>query len=145
MTNFEKYCSKISDMSYGDYKIGVKNGEPVYCRDINCASCELFLESKNKTCLSALFNWFTKEYVEPKLKLTKEEDAFCKIMSDGYIARDADETVWVYSEKPYKYYDHWDSDTGKHIAIDEEYFKFIEWGDAEPWNISELLKLEVEE
>lgn len=144
MTNFEKYSNYIINLSGYNKYIGVKNGIPVVCTDISCASCELNVEGK-PDCFANLFRWLSKEYKKPKPKLTKEEAAFCKIMSDGYIARDTDGTVWLYSEKPYKYYDHWDSDTGKHIAIDEEYFKFIEWGDAEPWNISELLKLEVEE
>ena len=84
---------------------------------------------------------------QPKQKLTKRERAFCELITDGYIARDGDADLYWYETKPWKADGMWHCiDESITLEVfDEIPFMFIEWEDDEPWAVSSLLELEVQE
>lgn len=85
---------------------------------------------------------------QPKApKLTKRERAFCELIPDGYIARDGDADLYWYETKPWKADGMWHCiDESITLEVfDEIPFMFIEWEDDEPWAVSSLLELEVQE
>lgn len=52
-------------------------------------------------------------------------------MSKYYIARDNDNSLWVYDKMPFKYVLNWDS-TGGSYKIDKNLFPEVKWEDEEP-------------
>ena len=83
----------------------------------------------------------------------KKERQFCELMETGWIARDSNsnpfnQRLYYYHNNPNKEDDYWDCE-GDYISIDkilkstQTSFNFIKWEDEEPWNIKDLLKLEV--
>lgn len=69
-------------------------------------------------------------------KFTEDEKAILRHLPEQYkyIARDKDNVLEIYTEKPYKNYEWWISEKGCvfHIVIYEHIFKSIQWEDAEP-------------
>lgn len=67
--------------------------------------------------------------------------------TDGYIARDEDETLGIYLCKPFKgdYIPAWEYDDTssfskfKRFDLFNHLFNFVQWSDKEPWSIAELL------
>lgn len=52
-------------------------------------------------------------------------------MSKYYIARDNDNSLWVYTEMPFRNDFSWNSDGGAY-EIDESLFPEVKWEDKEP-------------
>lgn len=87
-------------------------------------------------------DYLLNEYRE-KIKLSKDEYVILKNIDEEYqwIARDIDESLNVYKNKPFKYGDIWDCvDIWEKLSIFEHLFKFINFEDEEPLNIQELLE-----
>ena len=147
MTNFEKYKDEILEIvEYGDIAsiaIDNKKNKPQYCSGTQCSQC---IRYDNGHCSSRnLFKWLYEEAKEPLPTLTLKERAFCEIVKSGYIARDRDESLWVFSERPYERDGIWtceDEDVYL-INITREVFKFIDYKSRKAWSIEELLQLEV--
>lgn len=80
-------------------------------------------------------------------KLTKREKEFCEFMKCGWIARDKEKNLYWYNSKPYKNETTWNNNNSEYICMDllNTPFAFIQWEYDEPWDVSELRKLEVEE
>ena len=84
---------------------------------------------------------------QPKApKLTKRERAFCEFVKNGWIARDNTQKLHWYNFKPKKGGATWYNDF-QYVCIDllNVPFMFIKWKDDEPWAVSSLLELEVQE
>ena len=149
MTNFEKWKDELLRLGKdGQDGIACLNGKPIPCVTIDdCCNCDFNKDS----CDGKFLLWLYEEYEEPKPKLTKREWHFLNFIESGYIARDAEgELVW-YREKPYTTDNFgklvWDTngDYDDFIYFDfHKMFKFINWRDAEPWKVEDLLELEVE-
>ena len=77
-------------------------------------------------------------------KLTNPERAILENLNKEYkyIARDRDNRLYLYSEKPKKYsIDVWASEESTFsLKIFNHCFKFVKWEDNEPYSIKELLK-----
>ena len=79
------------------------------------------------------------EKVKDFPKLSQEEFNFLSVIEEGFIVRDSDNCLWLFVEKPFRHYDHWEGDAGS-CAIKNEYFKFITWNN-EPVLSTDLLSL----
>lgn len=143
MTNFEKYKDEILEISkIGTIAVNKQKNMPVHCSTTPCSECIL----RSDTRTSQLINWLYEEYQEPAPKLTKDEAIFCNIV-DGFIARDKDGSLALYSSEPYLENECWfDSDTeARGATIKSDLFPFITYKSEKYWSIEDLLKLEVEE
>ena len=129
MKNFEYYIDEIVDCL-------MRNENYILC------SCFKHLGIPTR---KEMKSWLLAEHVGPR-KLTKRERAFCEYAQSGYIARDEDEYLYIFTEIPYKtHYDQWEcNDTSTCIAYGDELFQFIKWEDDEPYSIEEMLTWEVE-
>lgn len=128
MTNFEYWKDRILEI-IADGDIAVVDEKPERCLYAKCKDC---LFSPSGKCAEKLFNWLYSEHKE-KPKLTKRERIFCETIlypDDKKITR-AFEDLFIGTK-------------GKlEIAINPYMFSFIEKGN--PWSVSDLLQLEVEE
>ena len=145
MTNFEKYKDAILEITKHGHGFGLVNNKITDCYDTGCNKCEF-----DGACNLHRFNWLYSEYREP-IKLTKREWYFLTLVGNGYIARDGDEDLMWYEEKPYRDYNHekqfWDTkgEYNEFYGLNlNQMFPFITW-ESEPWSVEDLLKLEVEE
>lgn len=81
-----------------------------------------------------------------KPKLTKRERTLCELIGFGRIARDEGGALYWYEDKPWKANGMWHCiDECITLEVFDTPFMFIEWEDDEPWEVEDLLKLEVEE
>lgn len=98
--------------------------------NVNVVKCQDFIMEKNT-----------------KPKLTKREKEFCEFMKCGWIARDESGSLYWFNSKPRKTGTCWDNIHVEYFCMDllNTPFAFIQWEDDEPWDVSKLRKLEVEE
>lgn len=71
------------------------------------------------------------------------EDLLKRLRNEDYeyLARDEDGDLWAFRVKPKKEDDFWDTENDCHSAvIENDNFPEIQWTDAEPTKISELLE-----
>ena len=88
-----------------------------------------------------IFKWLEEEYKEP-IKLSDDEKVILKNMDKTFkwIARDSNNCIFVYSEKPIKQKFFWYDTHCYNLRCFIHLFQFIKWEDEEPYNIEELLK-----
>ena len=149
MKNFEKFETEIMRITSCGSSVAVVKGVPQHCNKTDCKDCD-FHGCRN--CVHRRFQWFYEEYKE-RPKLTKKERKFLELLEgkDVWFATEKDsihKIPVVYTEKPVKNASTWSGSNiitqSFRLFIDVK-FDFIKWEDKEPWHISELLKLEVEE
>jgi hypothetical protein len=141
MTNFEKYKDEILGISRTQaIAISKRRNAPEKCSNSVCSEC--LLHEGTYCNQKAIFQWLYSEYQEPAPKLTAEEYAFCKIATNGYIARNERGSLHIYSEKPVQNISGWRALNWK--ELNRDYFQFITWESGKAWSINDLLKLEVE-
>lgn len=144
MTNFEKYREEILKITQNGDHFGVpkKAQVPMVCTSMSCVDC-LF----GGYCQPKKIGWLYEEAVELAPTLSVKERGFCEIIKSGYIARDRDESLWVFNESPYERDGIWtcEDEDAYLINITREAFKFIDYKSRKVWSIEELLQLEVEE
>lgn len=124
-----------------------KNNEPISCTVSRCNNCQFgFKKSKyveGYSCSAAKIKWLLSEYKEP-VKLTKLEFELLKFWHKQgykYIARDRDNTLFIYKDKPSKLAEYWAN--LYHYSLDDNFrnlFEFVEWEDKEPTSIKDVLK-----
>lgn len=112
------------------------------CGDIDCSDC-LFCGCDN--CSIKRNEWSNSEAIE-QIILTKAEKTILENVDKQYkwIARDENDVLWVYSNKPNKNTDHWNcyassNNTITRINAFNHLFQFIKWEDYEPYNIGYIL------
>ena len=134
MTNFEYWKDKIIEINEENENVAIINGKPVKCSSVKkCGSgeCELYTNFI-KNCRQNFVEWLYSEHKE-KPKLTKRERIFCETIlypDDKKITRAFDDLYLG-------------AKGSLDIAINPYMFSFIEKGN--PWSVSDLLQLEVEE
>ena len=150
MTNFEFYKDEILAIEVMS-TVAFSGGKIKNCNDTRCEQCLFSSKHNGKVCSINLTNWLYSEYTPPKPTITKQEFTLLSLMKPGYIARDENNGLWWYSEKPQKCNCTWEAKAhglgkvnSKHINISDP-FPFIKWEDDEPWSVEELLTLEVSE
>ena len=65
-----------------------------------------------------------------------------------FIARDENNKLYVYNDKPIKLHDNWFGNVWALFCTNSVFdvdFPMVKWGDSEPWLIEDLKKLEVVE
>ena len=131
MKNREKFAKEILDIACSGGTIAIdKSGNLVDCREL-------------------IPKWCESEYVE-KPTITSREKKFLNMLlpKSKYIARDENDKLYVYTEKPKRVIGYWGCPDGSYqISADifGNMFDFIKWEDEEPWRIEDLKKLECEE
>lgn len=148
MTNLEKYMNTIVSIRNQDstdvaFAMDIRTGVLKRCSEVGCECCKFnWRYSANRNCRANLVSWLFEEYQEPAPKLTAEEYAFCKIVTNGYIARNEKGSLYIYSGKPVQNISGWGALNWK--ELNRDYFQFITWESGKAWSINELLSLEVE-
>ena len=156
MTNYEFYKEEIEMRYRNEQSFALtKQGCIVTCSFIDCKGCMFSCDNNNHEtrglhCGDRKMIWAVQEHVE-KPKLTKQERKFCELLEgeDIWFARQRNMTMpTIFIHKPYKTVTCWHGDTIQSCEL-RKYcnarFEFIKWEDEEPWSVTELLKLEVEE
>lgn len=158
MKNREKFAKEILDIACNGGSIAVtKDNKVVCCNDINCESCMFDSCSKHigrsQACYDRVREWAESEYIE-KPTITSKEKMFLDLLLAKwkYIARDADEKLYVFDLVPSKKRNSWCIESVficNYYNISEnlfgKMFDFIKWEDEEPWSIEDLKNLEVKD
>lgn len=147
MKNKEKYAKEIVEVACGGDNIAVtKEGERVVrCSGTACSEC-LF---SCRNCTKEIKEWAESEYIEKQV-ISKKDRTFLECIGEGikYIARDMDGFLFIYSIRPHKLIDCWESggiESNKSLEFFKLNLPMIKWSDKEPWLIEDLKKLEVVE
>lgn len=72
---------------------------------------------------------------EPKWQFTEDEKSILRTLPEEYewIARDEDNNLFIYIDKPIKKYDHWrNEDIFVNFIVYNHLFQSIKWTDTEP-------------
>lgn len=135
MKNWEFYEEEIK--KYGFY-FAMVNNKVSRCSITICSQCAFYTEcgrnNKNR------MKWLYQEHKEP-IVLTDDEKSLCKLLGKGWIARDVNDTLRWYENKPkQKFNNNWcipDSSAFIEISIccPQCKFDFIKWEDEEPWKV----------
>lgn len=154
MKNREKFAKEILDIACEGRNIAVtKENKIVYCSEIPCKSC-IFDDcgkhiGRSQSCTDRLHKWAESEYIE-KSTITSKEKAFLNAITFRckYIARDSDNALYVYCNKPIRnsMSESWITEDNCYYVSKDMYdnmFDFIKWEDEKPWSIEDLKKLEV--
>lgn len=150
MTNYEKYEQEIKEIILKGGGIACVGGTPAMCQDTKCGECDF--NSSCRACFNERKNWLNAEYKEP-ITLTEREHAFCVAVGRGWIARDKNGALYIYTDKPRRNnsVDGWclptENNWNKIYGISNKFipeFNLIQWSD-EPYSIEELLKMPVKE
>lgn len=91
-------------------------------------------------CLKLSLVDLLEEYKET-VKLSKFEYEYLKFAKENgynFIARDKNNNLYLYSNKPWKAENDWDYED-RTTPVFAELFKFVKWEDEEPWNIDNIL------
>lgn len=95
-------------------------------------------------CLRLSLLELLEEYKKP-VKLSKFEYEYLKFAKENeynFIARDKNNNLYLYSNKPRKVKNGWDYED-RTTPVFAELFKFVKWENESPMLIEELLKCEV--
>lgn len=153
MKNREKFAKGILDLACEGKIIAVtKDNKVVCCGDINCSQC-LFGKKDNYVYYcddEKRMQWSESEYVEKPTITSREKNLLDVLLpSCKYIARDNNNELYIYNEKPTRRYCDWYSDDDILCRISTRFFgnmfDFIKWEDEKPWSIEDLKKLEVKD
>ncbi len=148
MIKGEFYKDKLEYIDEMKTSVAIKNDKPEPCNVRECSEC--IRNTGEIDCSDLAFvKWYNSEYMPPKPKLTKYEKAVLSLLEKGFMARDANRSLYFYEDIPSRMRDEWCSNGGvcKRISVDiteKAKFQFIKWQD-EPISIEEMLTWEVEE
>lgn len=132
MKNWEFYEEQIKN----NPAFGVVGGEIVECIPPNCPKCSI----KNIRCYDERIKFLYQEHKEPVV-LTDDEKTLCKLLGRGWIARDANNTLWWYENKPTANNGcAWCNPKDTLCTMTNKIFPkckfdFIKWEDEEPWEV----------
>lgn len=159
VTNFEFYKNDSEKLIEMSGRIAIVKGKLLDCQKlIGCSECQLTLtnDSGASSCETKFLKWLYEEHVKKPI-LTKQEKAFLELLNARYyIARDKNNFLFLFEEKPIKEKEtsRW-IDGGSNVILtplfnymtneNESLFAFISWEDEKPWNVKDLLELEVVE
>lgn len=144
MLNAERFKEEIN--KYNN-EFGLADNNIVDCGTLGCRNCR-FSRLNNSDgviimCSTRKVKWLLSEY-EEHTKLTKLEFELLKFWHKQgykYIARDRDNTLFIYKDKPSKLAEYWAN--LYHYSLDDNFrnlFEFVEWEDKEPTSIKDVLE-----
>lgn len=153
MKNREKFAKEILDIACKGESVAItRDNKVVCCNDIDCESCIFDSCDKHigrsQACYDRVREWAESEYVEEPTITSKEKMFLNLILSNfKYIARDFNNDLYIYCNKPKRNSESWKADNGNYHYISRDMygnmFNFIKWEDEKPWSIEDLKKLEV--
>ena len=153
MKNKKRFSKEIAELACNESDIAVSKatGNPIDCNIIKCDCCALYKGGtyNDGTCRGALRKWAESECNE-KPVVSKKDRVFLEYLDTkiNYITRDMDGGLFIYTSKPHKLIDCWESsgcESDKSLKFFRLDFPMIKWSDEEPWLIEDLKKLEVVE
>lgn len=142
MLKIEKIKEKIKNFDNSDSlccylaQMVTNKGDKNNCSRKNTTSC--------RQCLKLSLMDLLEEYKKP-VKLSKFEYEYLKFAKENeynFIARDKNNNLYLYSNKPRKVKNGWDYED-RTTPVFAELFKFVKWENESPMLIEELLKCEV--
>ena len=148
MKNKEKFEKEIMEIAYKYGAVNERTGELKGCSETTCEYC-LFRYRSKGSCKEEMKAWLESEYVE-KPVISKKDRAFLEYLNANinYIARDMDDSLYVYISKPFKVFDYWKVvgfEKSKSLRMVDIDIPMVKRSDSEPWLIEDLKKLEVVE
>lgn len=145
MLNAEKYRDEILKIVVDshDFSMNKHNYEIKKCHANNCSDCLFNIHGGGCSCSCAAIEWLLSEYKET-VKLSRLEYELLRFWNNKeykYIARDSNNAVFVYREKPSKNSKVWGS-LYEHRVVKEfdKLFQFVQWSDEQPTSIKEVLE-----
>lgn len=137
MKNWEFYEKELR--TYG-LSFAMEDNQMCSCAFASCDRCA-FSMSESYPCDATRVKWLYQEYKEPVV-LTDDEKALCKSFNRGWIARDKDDSLYWYENKPIGKNDQkWLLCVHNHLSVrlnkffPQCKFDFIKWEDEEPWEV----------
>lgn len=136
MKNWEFYEDQIR--GYEPMEFALIDGHFATCFYGNCCKCEF--REKGKSCWDQRIEFLYQEHKEP-IVLTDDEKALCKAFGRGYIARDKNNRLWWYGNKPKENngYAWCTPEGGLCVMLNRLFpqckFDFLKWEDEEPWEV----------
>lgn len=154
MTEFEFWKDDLEKIKGYGFGVSKVYNKPIPCNVLRCTRCK-FAESPFEELYGyckfrqKIIDWLNAEHIE-KPVLTKRERAFCEFAMGGYIARSENGNLYCFWDEPHKNCGYWITADGARFAYfaidtDNMLLPFIKSEDEEPWNVEDLLKLEVQE
>lgn len=149
MLNAEKFKNELLEILSENRYIEVDKYERKIrkCTGNNCPKCMFGITALGKgrdSCSIAAMLWLLSEYKEP-VKLSRLEYEILKWeKKEGYkyIARTSSNSLFFYANKPNKLNYCWVSkdNNDEFFGMFNKLFQFIQWEDAEPTSIQEVLE-----
>lgn len=143
MLNAERYKNEILEKSnvVFDFSISKDRHTIEKCLGV-CDNCIFF--NMGEYCSNVKVKWLLSKYKEP-VKLTRFEHDVLKYLLEKtqyrFIARERNDTIYIYKRKPKKGSDAWEIISGmQNLNLFINLFPFIEWEDSEPTSIEYVLK-----
>lgn len=143
MLNAERYKNEILEKSnvVFDFSISKDRHTIEKCLGV-CDNCIFF--NMGEHCSNVKVKWLLSKYKEP-VKLTRFEHDVLKYLLEKtqyrFIARERNDTIYIYKRKPKKGSDAWEIISGmQNLNLFINLFPFIEWEDSEPTSIEYVLK-----
>ena len=143
MLNAERYKNEILEKSnvVFDFSISKDRHTIEKCLGV-CDNCIFF--NMGEHCSNVKVKWLLSKYKEP-VKLTRFEHDVLKYLLEKtqyrFIARERNDTIYIYKRKPKKGSDAWEIISGvQNLNLFINLFLFIEWEDSEPTSIEYVLK-----
>ena len=133
MTNKEKYGNEIIELAANNLSLGLRNGKPTLCTNIECEDCD-FNEKSTGECKGGAYGfceWLNSEYVEPPVDWSKVA------VDTPILVRDSEKESW---RKRYfaKYYNGivyaWGGGTTSWSAERSTYWKMAKLAESEEKN-----------
>lgn len=142
MLNAEKYREEILKNSNAvfDFLMSKDKHTIKKCLGV-CDDC--FFHEAGNHCSNIKVKWLLSEYKE-SVKLTRFEHDVLKHLLEKtqyrFIARERNDTIYIYQRKPNKGSDAWEIISGmRNFDLFINLFPFIKWEDAEPTSIEDVL------
>lgn len=144
MTNFKFYKDELIAIAGDGSEVAFVKGKPVKCDSIDCCQCDF----KSFRCGVDLIKWLYAEHVEMP-KINKKTKEFFDLIETGWVARDIDDTLYIYTadNKPEKGNNIWITSSVM-MSLNNNILPFltldfIKWEDDEPWSVENIRNLEV--
>lgn len=142
MLNAERFKKEILEKSnvVFDFSISKDRHTIEKCLGVcnNCIFCNI-----GEHCSNVKVKWLLSECKE-SVKLTRFEHDVLKYLLEKtqyrFIARERNDTIYIYKRKPKKGSDAWEIISGmRNFNLFINLFPFIEWKDSEPTEIEDVL------
>nr|DAE34612.1 MAG TPA: hypothetical protein [Caudoviricetes sp.] len=135
MKNWEFYEEQIKKCNFD---FGIEDNEIFACSDKPCSRC--YFSSIHDLCEKSRIKFLYQEHKE-LVNLTDDEKALCKLLGRGWIARDKNNMLWWYENKPTANNGHAGCNSKGSLCsmlnklFSQCEFDFIKWEDGEPWEV----------